>query len=130
MAGPLIAIVGDASPDRKFDPAMKSPVKAKKAAEELGTELARRGARLLVCGGPFLEAEGYFPRDNVVLEAGLFMSRLTQDRVAYIVEQGALTATDLLGLHHYTLEKGGQTKQITNQQKTRLNIIANDLANV
>jgi hypothetical protein len=36
---------------------MKDPSKAKKAAEELGTELAQRGARLLVYGGPFLEAD-------------------------------------------------------------------------
>jgi hypothetical protein len=36
---------------------MKNPAKARKAAEELGTELAQRGARLLVDGGPFLEAD-------------------------------------------------------------------------
>jgi hypothetical protein len=57
MADVLIAIVGDASSDRKFDPPMKDPGKAKKAAEELGAELARRGVRLLVYGGPFLEAD-------------------------------------------------------------------------
>lgn len=57
MAGPLIAIVGDANPQRKFDPVMKDPGKARRAAEELGTELAQRGARLLVYGGPFLEAD-------------------------------------------------------------------------
>jgi hypothetical protein len=57
MADPLIAIVGDVSSGRQFEPAMKNPVKAKKAAQELGTELARRGARLLVYGGPFLEAD-------------------------------------------------------------------------
>jgi hypothetical protein len=57
MAGPLIAIVGDVSPNRQFDPPMKSPDRAKKAAAELGTELAHRGARLLVYGGPFLEAD-------------------------------------------------------------------------
>jgi len=57
MASPLIAIVGDASPDRTFDPPMKNPDKAKQAAMELGTELARRDVRLLVYGGPFLEAD-------------------------------------------------------------------------
>ena len=57
MADPLIAIVGDVSPGRTFEPATKDPPKAKKAAQELGAELARRGARLLVYGGPFLEAE-------------------------------------------------------------------------
>jgi len=57
MKGPLIAIVGDARPNRLFTPAMKDPAKAKRAAEELGTELAQRGARLLVYGGPFLEAD-------------------------------------------------------------------------
>jgi hypothetical protein len=57
MAGPLIAIVGDVNPNRTFTPAMKDPTKAKKAARELGTELAQRGARLLVYGGPFLEAD-------------------------------------------------------------------------
>jgi hypothetical protein len=74
MAGPLIAIVGDASPDRVFDPVMKKPAKARKAAEELGTELAQRGARLLVYGGPFLEADvvrgfvaGKPPEDRSVL---------------------------------------------------------------
>src|SRR6516162_5200346 len=57
MTGPLIAIVGDANPTRTFTPVMKDPSKAKKAAEELGTELAQRGARLLVYGGPFVEAD-------------------------------------------------------------------------
>lgn len=57
MAGPLIAIVGDANPNRLFTPAMKDPARAKKAAQELGTELAQRGARLLVYGGQFLEAD-------------------------------------------------------------------------
>src|ERR1700756_4921086 len=37
--------------------ALRDPAKAKKAAEELGTELAQRGARLLVYGGPFLETD-------------------------------------------------------------------------
>jgi hypothetical protein len=36
---------------------MRNAAKARKAAEELGTELAQRGARLLVYGGPFLEAD-------------------------------------------------------------------------
>ena len=36
---------------------MVDPAKARKAAEQLGTELARSGARLLVYGGPFLEAD-------------------------------------------------------------------------
>jgi hypothetical protein len=56
MAGPLIAIVGDANPNRAFDPSLDAS-KAKQAAEELGTELARCGARLLVYGGPFIEAD-------------------------------------------------------------------------
>jgi hypothetical protein len=57
MAGPLIAIVGDVDPNRVLTPVMKDPAKAKRAAQELGTELAQRGARLLVYGGPFLEAD-------------------------------------------------------------------------
>jgi hypothetical protein len=57
MAGPLIAIVGDADPIRTFNPVMKDPAKAKQAAEELGKELATRGARLLVYGGPYIEAD-------------------------------------------------------------------------
>ncbi len=57
MAGLLIAIVGDTTPTRVFDPVMKDPAKAKKAAEELGTELAQRSARLLVYGGPYLEED-------------------------------------------------------------------------
>lgn len=57
MASLLIAIVGDANPGRTYDPVMKDPAKAKKAAEELGSELAKSGARLLVYGGPFLEAD-------------------------------------------------------------------------
>jgi len=36
---------------------MTDPAKAKRAAEQLGTELAKKGARLLVYGGPFLEVE-------------------------------------------------------------------------
>lgn len=50
MAGPLIAIVGDVNPTRTFAPAMSDPAKARRAAEELGAELGRRGARLLVYG--------------------------------------------------------------------------------
>ncbi len=57
MTNPLIAVVGDANPNRGFSPPMKDAAKAKKAAEELGAELAQRGARLLVYGGPFLEAD-------------------------------------------------------------------------
>ena len=57
MTGPLIAVVGDISSNRVYDPAMKDTAKAKMAAEQLGTELARRGARLLVYGGPFLESD-------------------------------------------------------------------------
>jgi hypothetical protein len=36
---------------------MTDPAKAKKAAEQLGAELAKRGAKLLVYGGPFLETD-------------------------------------------------------------------------
>src|SRR5262245_9829701 len=57
MLGPLIAVVGDISPTRVFNPPMSAPATAKAAAEELGAELARRGARLLVYGGPYLEAD-------------------------------------------------------------------------
>lgn len=57
MVGPLIAAVGDVNPNRRFSPEMKDPAKAKQAAEELGAELAQRGARLLVYGGPFVEAD-------------------------------------------------------------------------
>jgi hypothetical protein len=57
MPGPLIAVVGDTNPARTFSPALKDGTIAKKAAEELGAELARRGARLLVYGGPFVEAD-------------------------------------------------------------------------
>jgi fluoride ion exporter CrcB/FEX len=57
MAGPLIAVVGDATPTRTFNPVMRDAAKAKKAAEDLGAELAKRGARLLVYGGPFIEAD-------------------------------------------------------------------------
>src|ERR1700757_3519143 len=57
MPGPLIAIVGDINPNRTLTPALRDPAKAKKAAEDLGTELALRGARLLVYGGPFLETD-------------------------------------------------------------------------
>lgn len=57
MTNLLIAIVGDISPERKLDPRLLDYDKAKLAAEQLGAELARRGARLLVYGGPFLEAD-------------------------------------------------------------------------
>ena len=57
MSGPLIAIVGDITPTRVFDPVLRDAAKAKHVAEQLGTELARRGARLLVYGGPFLEQD-------------------------------------------------------------------------
>jgi hypothetical protein len=57
MTSPLIAVVGDISSGRVLDPPLRDPAKARKAAEELGTELAQRGARLLVYGGQFLEAD-------------------------------------------------------------------------
>jgi len=57
MANLLIAIVGDIDPSRTLDPVSKDNVQAKKAAEELGAELAKQGARLLVYGGPFLETD-------------------------------------------------------------------------
>src|SRR6185369_2413640 len=57
VMGPLIAVIGDASPERTFDPPMQDPATAKKAAEELGRTLAERGARLLVYGGPFIESD-------------------------------------------------------------------------
>ena len=57
MTSPLIAVVGDITPGRVLDPPLQDPAKAKRAAEQLGTELAQRGARLLVYGGPFLEVD-------------------------------------------------------------------------
>lgn len=57
MTNLLIAVVGDIKSDRVLSPPLLEPEKAKKAAEELGAELARLGARLLVYGGPFLEAD-------------------------------------------------------------------------
>jgi hypothetical protein len=57
MFSPLIAIVGDISPGRTLTPPMQNPAKAKNAAEQLGAELAKIGAKLLVYGGPFLEAD-------------------------------------------------------------------------
>ena len=56
MTQPLIAIVGDISPQRVLDPPLVDAAKAQAAAEQLGAELARRRTRLLVYGGPFLEA--------------------------------------------------------------------------
>jgi hypothetical protein len=53
---------------------MRDAAKARKAAEELGAELARRGARLLVYGGLFVEADvvrGFVaakpPKDHSIL---------------------------------------------------------------
>jgi hypothetical protein len=57
MTTPLIAIVGDLNPARELMPKMADPARARKAAEQLGSELARCGAKLLVYGGPFLEAD-------------------------------------------------------------------------
>jgi hypothetical protein len=57
MANLLIAIVGDLSPSRTFEPVLKDSDAAKKAANQLGAELANQGARLLVYGGPFLEMD-------------------------------------------------------------------------
>jgi len=57
MTSPLIVVVGDIKPGRSLDPPLQDPAKAKRVAEELGAELAQRGARLLVYGGPFLEAD-------------------------------------------------------------------------
>lgn len=57
MKRPLIAIVGDINPNRTFEPPLKDAAAAKKAAEQLGAELAERGARLLVYGAPFVESD-------------------------------------------------------------------------
>jgi hypothetical protein len=57
MTSLLIAVVGDITPGRSLEPPLRDPAKARRAGEELGTELAQRGARLLVYGGPFLEAD-------------------------------------------------------------------------
>src|SRR5205814_4210866 len=53
----VVAIVGDATPTRTFNPPMKDADKARRAAEELGGELAARGAKLHVYGGPYVEAD-------------------------------------------------------------------------
>lgn len=57
MKAPLIAVVGDVNPSRQFSPPIRNPGLARQAAEQLGAELARRGARLLVYGGPFIESD-------------------------------------------------------------------------
>lgn len=57
MSEPLIAVVGDVSPGRALTPGGIDPVSGSAAAEELGRELAKRGARLLVYGGPYAEAD-------------------------------------------------------------------------
>ena len=74
MANLLVAIVGDTNPTRTYSPPLRDPNKAKRAAEELGAELAKRGGRLLVYGGPFLETDvvrgfvaGKPPKDRSIL---------------------------------------------------------------
>jgi hypothetical protein len=57
MSNPLIAVVGDITPDRKLDLPLQDPEKAKAAAEQPGAELAHKGVRLLVYGGPFPERD-------------------------------------------------------------------------
>lgn len=57
MKRPLIAIVGDLNPTRTTELTLKETDTAKLAAEQLGAELAKRGARLLVYGGHFLESD-------------------------------------------------------------------------
>jgi hypothetical protein len=95
MLSPLIAIVGDVNPTRTFDPPMNDPAKAKRAAEELGAELAQRGARLLVYGGPFLETDvvrgfvaGKPSKDHVIVKCysedqkpPLFVEEVTHNRL-------------------------------------------------
>lgn len=60
MAGPLFAIVGDIKSTRSLAPPippLQHTEEAQIAAQDLGTELARRGARLLVYGGEYLETD-------------------------------------------------------------------------
>lgn len=57
MHEPLIAVVGDVSPSRTLNPPADDLINGVKAMEELGRELAKRGARLLVYGGPYAEAD-------------------------------------------------------------------------
>ena len=53
----LIAIVGDITSTRQLVPILNDPQEAKDAAKQIGAELAKAGARLLVYGGPFLESD-------------------------------------------------------------------------
>lgn len=48
LTGPTVAIVGSAEYRPAYDPPVRSPEQAQKAAEELGRELARRGCRIVV----------------------------------------------------------------------------------
>ena len=50
------------------------------------------------------EVECQFPRDNVILEAGLFMGELGRERVFTLVEEGVKTPSDLLGVTLPTFE--------------------------
>jgi hypothetical protein len=57
MHSPLIAIIGDISPARADILGLFDLDVAKNAAIELGDQLARRNARLMVYGGPYLEKD-------------------------------------------------------------------------
>jgi type IV secretory pathway TrbD component len=56
MAKLTIAIVGDLNPARTLDP-LATDANGKKAAAQLGAELAKQEMQLLVYGGPFLESD-------------------------------------------------------------------------
>ncbi len=59
MDAPLIAIIGSAQADRKYEPELVQPKTAKQAAVELGRELANKGFRILVYSSDprFIEAD-------------------------------------------------------------------------
>ena len=59
MGAPLIAIIGSAQADRNYEPELVHPEIAKQAAEELGSELAKKGFRILVYSSDprFIEAD-------------------------------------------------------------------------
>jgi hypothetical protein len=58
VGAPLIAVVGSADPQRTYDPELKDAEKTRRAAEELGHELAVAGCRIMVYSGDpkFIEA--------------------------------------------------------------------------
>jgi len=77
MDSKIIAIIGSIDANRKYDPELRDPQGARKAAEQLGQELANKGCKIIVysCDPNYIEGDfvrGYVKSKKAV-EKGIIV---------------------------------------------------------